>query len=139
MQVQSVHFSGKQHSLHNTIIKKPNDANVTYLYHLLDDTNHDIVMTFEIIENIINNNPEVIENKILVLQSDNCREQYKSKYTFYRMNDCGRKYSITVAWFYKARSWKETSECYVIIWMQAATSPPNCFRRYVVSNNFAYG
>ena len=29
MQVQSAHFSGKKHSLHNTIIKKPNDVNVT--------------------------------------------------------------------------------------------------------------
>ena len=78
MQVQSPHFSGKQHSLHNTIIKKPNDANVIYVYRLLDDTNHDSVMTFEIIENIINDHPEVIENKILVLRSDNFPEQYKN-------------------------------------------------------------
>ena len=74
MQVQSAHFSGKQHSLHNTIIKKPNDANVIYVYSLLDDTNHDSVMTLEIIENIINDRPEVTENKILVLFP----EQYKN-------------------------------------------------------------
>ena len=48
MQVQSAHFSGTKHSLHNTIIKKPNNANVTYVYHLWDDTNHDSVMILEI-------------------------------------------------------------------------------------------
>ena len=48
MQVQSAHFSGTKHSLHNTIIKKTNNANVIYAYHLWDDTNHDSVMTLEI-------------------------------------------------------------------------------------------
>lgn len=63
-----------------TIIKKPNDANVAYFS---DDTNHDNVMTFETIEKIINDHPEIIKNKILFLRSDNCPEQYKSKYIFY--------------------------------------------------------
>ena len=100
MQVQSAHFSGKQHLLHNAIIKKSNDANVTSVYHLPDDTNHDSVMMFEIIENNINDHPKVIENKISILQSDNCPGQYKSKFTFYIMTELARKCSITVAWFY---------------------------------------
>ena len=45
-----------------------------HVYYLSNDTNHDSVMTFETIENIINDHPEVIENKILVPWSDNFPE-----------------------------------------------------------------
>ena len=58
-QVQSAHFSGKQHTLHNTLIRNPNGNNI-YVYHLSDDTNHDTLITFEVINDIIKNDPDVI-------------------------------------------------------------------------------
>ena len=53
-----------------------------------EDTNHDCVLTFCAVEDIILNHPEVIEvieQGILVLRSDNCEEQYKNRKTFYMM------------------------------------------------------
>ena len=50
-QVQSAHFSGKQQTLHDTLIVC-NGKN-KYVYHLSDDTNHDSVMTKEILQRVI--------------------------------------------------------------------------------------
>ena len=47
-QVQSAYFSGRQHTLHNTVIQSP-DSKILHVYHLSDDTNHDSVMTFHIL------------------------------------------------------------------------------------------
>ena len=57
-QVQSAHFSGRQHTLHDTVLQAP--KNGKHIYHLSDDTNHDSVMTFSIIKDIIHCHPEVI-------------------------------------------------------------------------------
>ena len=53
-QVQPAHFSGKQHTLHNTVIQSP-DGKILYVYYLSDDPNHDSVMTFHIIRDILKN------------------------------------------------------------------------------------
>ena len=50
-EVHSAHFSGKQQTLHNILFRTPSGNNV-YVYHLSDDTNHDSVMAFKIIEDI---------------------------------------------------------------------------------------
>ena len=97
-QVQSAHFSGRQHTLHNTVLRSPNGG-IKYIYHLSDDTNHDVTMTFYIIEDIIKTHPEII-NKTLVLRSENCQDQYKSKYTFAKLKMLAQKYQIVFAWFY---------------------------------------
>ena len=53
-QVQSVHFSGKQQTLYDTLIRSPNtDDKFLYLYYLSDDTTHDSVMTTRIIRDLI--------------------------------------------------------------------------------------
>lgn len=54
---------------------------MTYVDHLSDDTKEDSEMMFEIIENI-NDHPEVIENKILVLKSDNWSDSVKADTPF---------------------------------------------------------
>ena len=97
-QVQSAHFSGRHHTLHNTIIQGP-DAKILYVYHLSDDTNHDSVMTFHIIRDILKHHPEIIEKGVLVLCSDNCQEQYKCKFTFYEMK-LATEFGINIIWFY---------------------------------------
>ena len=98
-QVQSAHFSGRQHTLHNTVIQSPNDEKV-YVYHLPDDTNHDRVLIFYIIKDIIHNCPEVIQKEYLILCSDNCQEQYQCKFTFFQMKKIAAEFGITGVWFY---------------------------------------
>ena len=58
-----------------------------YIYHLSNDTNHDGILTFHIIEDIISKHPEVIEQGVLILQSNNCENQYKNKKVFHKMKD----------------------------------------------------
>ena len=99
-QVQSTHFLGKQHTLHNTIIQSPRNGEKKYVYHLPDDTNHDSIMTFEIIKDIITKHPEIIELKQLLWHSDNCQDQYKCKYTFQKMKELAKMYKIDIVWFY---------------------------------------
>ena len=98
-QVQSTHFSGRQHTLHNTAIQSPNDEKV-YVYHLSDDMNHNSVLTFYIIKDIIHNHLEVMQKGCLILCSDNCQEQYKCKFTFFQMKKIAAEFGITVVWFY---------------------------------------
>ena len=42
-QVQSAHFSGKQQTLHDSLMQ--NKGHHDYVHHLSNDTNHDSVMT----------------------------------------------------------------------------------------------
>ena len=70
----------------------PNNKTMKYIYtSLSDDTNHDCVFTFCVVEDIILNHQEVIEQGILVLRSDNCIEQYKNRKTFYMMKLLAKK------------------------------------------------
>ena len=79
-EAQSKHFSGRQQTLHCCVIEKNGEHE--YIYHLSDDKLHDSEMTFSIIEDIIKNNPSIIECGVLVLRSDNCPTQYKSRFVF---------------------------------------------------------
>ena len=97
-EVQSQHYSGKEQTLHCTVLVFP-DGN-RYLYHLSDDTNHDSVMTFEVLESIIQEHPELIEGGVLIIKSDNCSTQYKSRHTFMKMSKLAAKYQCNVFWFY---------------------------------------
>ena len=54
-QVQFAHFSGKQQMLHNTVLYKPNKQDHKFLYHLWNDTNYNHVLTFTVINDIIDN------------------------------------------------------------------------------------
>ena len=97
-QTQSAHFSGKQQTLHDTLIHH-NGVN-RYIYHLSDDTNHDSVMTTEILSSIIEKYPEIIETGKLVLRSDNCSSQYKSRFVFRSLLDLAKQHNILIDFFY---------------------------------------
>ena len=97
-QAQSAHFSGKQQTLHDSLINYQG-CNL-YAYHLSDDTNHDSIMTTEILSGIISNHPEIIEMGILVLRSDNCSTQYKSRFVFKSLLDLAKKHNIHIDFFY---------------------------------------
>ena len=99
-QVQSAHFSGRQQTLHDSLIQHP-DASHTFIYHhLSDDTNHDSVMTGKIIEDIIMTHPELIGSGELILRSDNCSTQYKSKFVFRMLLKIAKKYNIRINWMF---------------------------------------
>ena len=97
--VQAAYYSGKQHTLHDALIQVPN-GDRTYVYHLSNDTNHDSVITDVIVNDIIANYPEVIESDSLVIRSDNCSMQYKSRYIFANMLKLASKLIISIYWFY---------------------------------------
>ena len=71
-------------------------------YHLTDDTNHDAILTFEIVEEIIKEHPYLIEDGYLIIRSDNCEDQYKCRFTFFQMQVLAVKYNIDIFWFYGA-------------------------------------
>ena len=58
-EVQSAHFSGRQYTLHcayiETAVKESDEKMCRYIYHISDDTNHDAVMTFAVLEDILTN------------------------------------------------------------------------------------
>ena len=87
--MQSAHYSGKQGSLHNTILMIPRNEENRYIFHLSDDS----IFTFHVIEDTIQKHPEVIEKGVLVARSDNCEEQYKNKKTFDKKT-VGKKINI---------------------------------------------
>ena len=97
-QVQSAHFSGKQQTLHDSLIQ--NKGHHHYVYHLSNDTNHDSVMTEAILNDLIANYPEIIESGILILCSDNCATQYKSRFVFKALMELAKKYNIQIIFFY---------------------------------------
>ena len=51
IQAQSAHYSGRQQTCHCSLIEGPTGK--MYVYHLSDDTNHDSIMTFTIIRDLI--------------------------------------------------------------------------------------
>ena len=93
-QVQLAHFSGRQHTLHNTVIKSPNEGESVYIYHLSDDINHDSVLTFSIIRDIIYHHPEIIQKGFSILPSYNGQEQYKCKFTFFEIKKIAMDFGI---------------------------------------------
>ena len=99
-QAQSANYSGVQQTLHNTLIQEPFGGKRRYVYHLSDDTNHDSILTFNILEDIISKHPEIIQDNRLVIRSDNCSTQYKCKYIFNKMAKLAENYQLTIAWFY---------------------------------------
>ena len=65
-----------------------------------DDTNHDSVMTMEILKTILEDHPEIIETGKLVLRSDNCLTQYKSTFVFKALLDLTEEHQIRIDFFY---------------------------------------
>ena len=100
-EVQHAHFSGRQHTLHCSVLYKSNvKGDHEFLYHLSNDTNHDSVMTRNVIEDVLIRYPAIVDSGILVLRSDNCSTQYKSRFVFAQLEELAKKYSIDVFWFY---------------------------------------
>ena len=117
IQAQSAHYSGRQQTCHCSLIEGPTGK--MYVYHLSDDTNHNSIMTFTIIRDLIERYPAIITDERLVLHSDNASSQYKCRYTFYEMRKIGHgKLAMeTVAWFYGDPGHGKGNVRYVNFWM----------------------
>ena len=98
-QAQSANYSGRQQTLHDSLIQLPNKQ-FRYVYHLSDDTNHDSVMTEQVIAGIIESHPEVIAPGRLLLRSDNCSTQYKSRFVFKSLLNFSCRHNIRIDFFY---------------------------------------
>ena len=63
-----------------------------FLYHNSDDTTRNSIMTFIILEDILTNYPQIMSSGHIVIRSDNCSTQYKSRYTFVQISKLTSKY-----------------------------------------------
>ena len=97
-EVQAMHFSGKEQTLHCTVLVNPDEN--TFIYHLSDDTIHDCTMTSFILQSIITEHPELIKGGKLILKSDNCSTQYKSRKVFEEMKRLAANWDVEIYWFY---------------------------------------
>ena len=59
-----------------------------------------MTLTGIIIEDVILKHPEIIKSGILVLRSDNCSQQYKSRFVFKKLLEICQKYNIKILCFY---------------------------------------
>ena len=76
-EVQDAHFSGKQYSLHCSIVKPAENKN---LHHLSDDTNHYPLFLNEVLEDLFKR--WNIKDETIVIKSDNAPTQYKKNLHF---------------------------------------------------------
>ena len=79
-EVHDAHFSGKQYSLHCSILE-PGTQN--YFYHLSGDTTHDQEFVHKVLVDLFDKLS--IKNKTTMIKSDNVLTQCKNKYAFNSM------------------------------------------------------
>ena len=96
-EVQSAHFSGKQFTLHCSIV---NPVNNPYHFHLSDDTNHEGVFVDHVIRDIIAKYD--IQNEDLCIQSNNALSQYKNKYSFALLKKLASEFNLRIIRTYGA-------------------------------------
>ena len=106
-EVQLAHFSGKQQTLHCTVLENciSSASPHSYMYHLSDDTHHGSILTFYIMESIIQNNLSLIDDGKLVIKS--ARPSIKAgtlSYKWYNLlNSTILKYSGSTGWLVMVR------------------------------------
>ena len=98
-EVQSAHFSGKQLTLHYSIV---NSVNNGYHFQLSDDTNHDSIFVDHVIRNIIDKYGVCNLKYNLWIQSDNVSSQYKNKYSFGLLNKLASEFNLRIIRTYGA-------------------------------------
>ena len=94
-EVQNAHFSGKQYSLHCSIVK-PGDNK--YVFHLSDDTNHDPLFANEILKDIFKR--WNIKDEAIIIKGDNAPTQCKNKFAFQPMMNISNKYNVRIICIY---------------------------------------
>ena len=95
-EVQSAHFSGKQFTLHCTIV---DPVDHQYHFHLSDGTNHDGVFLDHVIGDIINKYH--IENEELWIQTDNASLQYENKQSLFLLKKLSEDFNLRIIRSYR--------------------------------------
>ena len=90
-EVQSVHFSGKQHALRYAIFQ-PGDTN--FHCHLSDNTKHDPVFVVEVLRDLIHHYN--INNRDVMIQSDNAPTQYKHRHAFALSQKLANEFNLRI-------------------------------------------
>ena len=65
-----------------------------------NDTNHNNIFTAAIIEDIIVNQLDSLIDNVIILRSDNCSTQFKSRFVFASIRKLAMKYKVKMMWFY---------------------------------------
>ena len=90
-EVQSYHFSGKQHSLH-CVIFRPCITN--FHHHLSDDTKHNAFYVDEVLRDLIQRYD--IKNEDVVIQFDNTPTQYKNRHAFALLQKLAHEFNLRI-------------------------------------------
>jgi hypothetical protein len=99
LQVQSAHFSGKQCTLHCTVMEPPNPYK--YIFHFSDDTSHDGAFVDLVMRDIMDRQGVTSGSTILV-KTDNCKVQYKSRLPFRCYQNLCDDYGVNIVKTYGA-------------------------------------
>ena len=96
-QCQDAHFNQRQSSLCCTVeMNGPNSKDNNYHYHLSDYNTHNISYTGEVFDDLY---PMSTDMKIFRVKSDNCSEQFKSKYVFGFWEDFSKRNDIVLLFY----------------------------------------
>ena len=96
-EVQDAHFSGRQYTLHCSLV---HPGETKYVFHLSDDTKHDPCFVHEVLDDIFQK--WSIENETIIIKSDNAPTQYKNKYAFFSYQNLANKYNVRIIRIYGA-------------------------------------
>ena len=96
-EVQSAHFSEKQHSLHCAIFRP---GNTNFHYHLRDDTKHNAFYVDEVLRDLIERYD--IKNEDVVIQSDNAPTKYKNHHAFALLQKLVDEFNLRIICIYGA-------------------------------------
>ena len=96
---QDTHFSGKQTSLHCTVMTKP------FLpekepYHLSDCKLHDSIFTMTVTHDVLDKFPDYSKYPVLRIKSDNCSTQYCCLYVFEEYSKLAKEIQIPIILYY---------------------------------------
>ena len=96
-EVQSAHFSGKQHTLHCAIFQP---GETKFHYHISDDTKHYPVFVDEVLRDLIYHYD--IRNEDIMIQSDNAPTQCKSRHAFALLQKQANEFNVRIIRTYGA-------------------------------------
>ena len=97
-ETQSHHFSGEQHSLHCSVVEKPEGH--IYFYHFSDEKKHNWQFTKAIVMDLLE---KVFQDQdIIRFKTDNCTTQYKCLYVFGMYSELAVKLNKTIILYYGA-------------------------------------
>ena len=90
------HFNKDQYTLHCTVAHSfDEDAFKKYIYNFSNDTSHDSEFCYADVDDLMANNDQCL---IFRFKSDNCSQQYKSRFVF--ANWRASKYNKTIILYY---------------------------------------